>query len=139
MRRFLTAQRAVVTALLAAACSSSTAPAGPVSVRLADAAFTRTAPGPATVAYSVANNGTAAIRLTGSCGEDPSPSIERRRGGAWSQYAGGPCLAIYLVGAVMLAPGVARQGSVSLMDPGEYRLVVETDRGRVASRAFTVR
>ena len=138
MHRLLTA-RIVAAALFVAACSTSTAPAGPMSVRLADASFRRTAGSAATVAYSVANDGTAAIRLTGSCGEDPAPSIERRTGGAWSQYDGGMCLAIYPVGAVVLAPGAARQSSVSLIDPGEYRLVFGTDRGRVASTAFTVR
>ena len=139
MSRLLTAQMTVASALLAAACSSATAPAAPVSVRLADASFTRSAGSAVTVSYSVANDGTVAIRLTGSCGDDPAPSIERRTGGAWSQYAGGMCLAIYPIGAVVLAPGAARQSSVSLADPGEYRLVVGTETGLVASTAFTVR
>ena len=129
----------VAAALLAAACSSSTGPAGPVSVRLGDGSFMRTSGGAAAIAYSVANDGTVAARLTGSCGEDPAPRVERHRGGAWSQYAGGICLGIYPIGTVVLAPGAARQGSVSLVDPGEYRLVLGTDQGVVASTAFTVR
>lgn len=126
-------------ALLVAACSSSTSPAGAVSVRVADASFTRTPGVGATVAYTVANAGTATIRLTNSCGDDPTPSIERRRSGGWSEYAGGRCVTIYQMGAVTLAPGAVRQSSVTLVDPGEYRLVLATDRGQVASAAFTVR
>jgi len=126
-------------ALLVAACSSSTGPTGPVSLRVADASFTRTPGVGATVAYSVANDGNVAIRLTNSCGDDPAPSIERRRGGGWSEYAGGRCITIYQMGAVVLAPGAVRQASVILLDPGEYRLVLETDRGQAASAAFTVR
>jgi len=126
-------------ALLVAACSSSTGPAGPVSVRVADASFTRTPGVGATVPYTVANGGTATVRLTNSCGDDPAPSIEGRRDGGWPEYAGGRCITIYQMGAVTLAPGAVRQSSVTLLDQGEYRLVLATDRGQATSPPFTVR
>jgi hypothetical protein len=110
-----------------------------VSVSPAAAAFSRAPDGAAVVSYTVVNPGAEPVRLTGSCGDDPAPTVERLTSGSWHQYAGGTCLAIYPVGAVVLAPTASRQASVSLAEPGEYRLVLATDRGQVTSVAFTVR
>lgn len=132
---------AIIAALGASGCSFGTEPVAGVSVSPSDAAFALPALGGVSVPYTVANHGTTPVRLTGSCGDDPAAVLERRLGRRWSTFGGGICLGIFPSGRVVLEPGSIRASSsgVHVAEPGEYRFVIATERGRVVSPAFAVR
>jgi hypothetical protein len=77
----------------------------------------------------------------GPCCHDPAAVLERRLGRRWTTFGGGICLGIFPSGRVVLEPGSIRASSsgVHVAEPGEYRLVIATERGRVVSPAFAVR
>jgi hypothetical protein len=121
------------------ACGSSTQPDREIAIRTSATEYTRAANTTVSVAYTIVNEGTAALRITNSCGDDASPAIERRSGTRWDVYGGGGCLGIFPVGAVVVQPGATRHGTAAIADAGVYRLVVATDRGQIASASFTIR
>lgn len=133
---------AVVAARGASACASVTDPAAGVSVAASAAAFTRPNSGGLIVPNTVANRSPSAVRLTGSCGDDPAAALEHRSGrGGWMAFGGARCTGLPLIGQLVLEPGAVREsmGGLNVVEPGEYRFVVETEQERVVSRAFTVR
>lgn len=126
-------------AALGVACASPTQPGAAVEVRPSGTSFARAANGGASVPYTVANAGPASVLLTSRCGDHLSPVVEQRTSAGWVPYAGGACLTVYPMSPVPLAAGATRDDVVSVGAAGEYRLVLGTDRGEVASAAFTVR
>ena len=111
-----------------------------VEVRPAALTFTRNAQNLAEVPYQVVNGSDAAILLTTRCGDRLSPAVQRRDGDEWVQRSGGGCFAIYPMSPVPLAAGARRDERevMSSAPPGQYRLVLGTERGPVASAPFTV-
>jgi hypothetical protein len=132
---------AIVAALGTSACSSFSEPVAGLSVTASAAAFALPDVGGLSVPYTVANQGAEPVRLTGSCDDDPAAVLERRLRRRWTTFGGGICLGIFPSGGVVLEPGAIRESSsgVHVAEPGEYRFVIDTDRGRVASPSFAVR
>ena len=110
-----------------------------MAVRLAAPSFALPTAGAATVAFAVANRGATAVRVTSRCGDRLLPAIERRAGERWATYAGGICPAVLDASPLSLGPGAERVDTVSIADPGQYRLVLGTERAPVTSEAFRVR
>lgn len=136
--RLAATPRLVPALLLVVACASPTQPE-PIRVRPAAAAYVRGAGGEAAVGYSVSNAGSSEVLLTSTCGARLAPTVERREGGGWVQYAGGVCLAVEDMSPKPLAAGATRDETVSVREAGTYRLALGTDRGLVRSGEFSVR
>jgi|GEM_PF-2868944 len=139
MSHALASSLSVAVILGLVACTTTVEPSKPVTVRTVSATLDRPSGTVATVPYIVANDGAVPIRLIGSCGDDPAARVERQAGHGWVPYAGGVCLATQLAGLLLLPPGAARQGTVSLTEAGDYRLRMLTERGDVVSATFHVR
>jgi hypothetical protein len=145
----------VTPVLLAAACSSPTVPeAGPedrtrtptvaqtgIEVRPAASSFSRTPQGSVDVPYVVVNAGSTTVRITTRCGDRLLPTVERLVDRGWSQHSGGACIATLVATPAPLAVGARRDETVviSAAPAGEYRLVIGTEHGPVASGTFAVR
>lgn len=128
----------IASASSAVACAPATEPDAAVSVRLPRTNFSRETAGHATISYSLSNDGTTSVRVTSSCGDDPAPTIQQLVNRRWIDIGGGVCLAINSMGTLTLSGGAAHQSSVTVVAPGEYRLVVPTTRGNATSTSFTV-
>jgi hypothetical protein len=110
-----------------------------IDIHPAATSFARSPDGWAEVPFRVTNIGGTSVLLTSRCGDHLTPAIERRTVSGWELYAGGFCQAIYSASPVPLAAGARRDDVTSVADPGEYRLVLGTEHGWVASVAFAVR
>jgi hypothetical protein len=133
IRRFI----ALATAFGLAACTSATTPTA-VVIHFPARSFARPPRGSAVVPFTVTNVGMNSVLLTSRCGDHLSPAIERRGASGWQQYSGGYCLAINPMSAVPLAAGASRDDGVIVVESGDYRLVLGTDRGSVVSGAFAI-
>jgi hypothetical protein len=121
-----------------AACGTPTGPVAGVEVLPSASSFVRRPTGGAAVAFRVVNRGPTAVRLTSRCGDRVTPAVERREGARWVTYAGGVCPAIHDASPLPLAAGAERVDSVGVADPGDYRLVLGTERASVTSPVFRV-
>ncbi|WP_309669018.1 hypothetical protein [Gemmatimonas sp.] len=131
--------RALATCILSSfACNDPTHPIAHTELLLAAPAFARAEQGGAEVRYTVANRSATTVHITTRCGDQLSPAIEQRSGNGWRTYSGGTCVTINAMTPVPLLANTQRDGVVEIVEAGEYRLILGTDRGSLTSSAFTI-
>jgi hypothetical protein len=106
-------------------------------------AFTFQGEASASVAVSIRNTSDDVVFLP-RCGDHALPEIERRRGGAWVNAAAAICPANLPMAPIPLGIGAVLRESVTVTQPGTYRLRLAISRHiaappeSVVSQAFIV-
>ena len=108
--------------LLIGCGTSPTVPAG-VRILTADATIGPNPGVPATVRFTLINEGRTAVQVP-RCGDNPTVSVEREQSGSWAEYESGVCLANLRMDPISLAPGASLEGRVSIGEAGQYRLIL---------------
>jgi hypothetical protein len=109
------------TALLAAACDSSTGPADRIVVSTQGTSFQRGEDEIASIPWEIVNGGLRTVTVA-TCGDWPVTVVDRWQNGRWTDYYGGYCLHAAALLPAELDPGERLEGSASLHEPGVYRL-----------------
>ena len=137
-RSAIVAAATIAATLLPLACSSPVAPVPGLEIRPVASAFVRTPAGVAEVPYVVLNAGELPVVLVTRCGDRLVPVVQRRERGEWVQHSGGLCLGNMMASPVAVAPGERRNEIAVVAEPGQYRLVLNTEQGPVASTSFLI-
>ncbi len=133
-------KRSVVALVVAglAACGSPTVAGRWIRVRTSDTTFVRgSAPAVAYVPFSVTNGSAATVYLP-ACNGFVVPEIEYHTGVEWRYDTGFMCLAIFSSAPVALAPAATAQSSVSIAEPGRYRLRLAVSKSASYNTSTTV-
>lgn len=113
---------AVVLILPLAACQSiSDLREANLDISTAQTMYTVPSEGAVEVSFTVTNRGGTSAAVS-RCGERVTAALDREEGGAWVQYSGDFCQAIYRMSPLPLAPGETLESVRMVGEPGRYRL-----------------